>query len=156
MNFFSSSQRSRFEMRGLLVNNEDLLRVNAQLNNEMKRLREQMIEFDRERQTRDDKLRAMEVRAFGSSAASRVFRRPFKRQACVCRWRWRRPGAWWWRPTARSTPSTSCSSPSKTAFRMQRCVNRPTLPTTDFKFTFLFLRLCDAKLWHQISLITHK
>ncbi|XP_075885380.1 uncharacterized protein LOC142890323 isoform X2 [Nelusetta ayraudi] len=51
----------RFEMRGLLVNNEDLLRTNAQLNNEMKRLREQMIEIDRELQARDEKIRGMEI-----------------------------------------------------------------------------------------------
>lgn len=48
-------------MRGLLVNNEDLLRTNAQLNNEMKRLREQMIEIDRESQTRAERVREMEV-----------------------------------------------------------------------------------------------
>lgn len=54
-------------MRGLLVNNEDLLRTNAQLNNEMKRLREQMIEIDRERQVRDEKIREMEVRTCGSA-----------------------------------------------------------------------------------------
>lgn len=48
-------------MRGLLVNNEDLLRTNAQLNNEMKRLREQMIEIDRESQARAERIREMEV-----------------------------------------------------------------------------------------------
>lgn len=51
----------RFEMRGLLVNNEDLLRTNTQLNNEMKRLREQMIEIDRESQARAERIREMEV-----------------------------------------------------------------------------------------------
>uniref|UniRef100_A0A3Q1B252 Myosin tail domain-containing protein n=1 Tax=Amphiprion ocellaris TaxID=80972 RepID=A0A3Q1B252_AMPOC len=51
----------RFEMRGLLVNNEDLLRTNAQLNNEMKRLREQMIEMDRESQSMGERCREMEI-----------------------------------------------------------------------------------------------
>ncbi|XP_051794925.1 cingulin-like [Acanthochromis polyacanthus] len=51
----------RFEMRGLLVNNEDLLRTNAQLNNEMKRLREQMIEMDRENQAMRERCREMEI-----------------------------------------------------------------------------------------------
>ncbi|KAM8872778.1 uncharacterized protein ACB058_004595 [Synchiropus picturatus] len=51
----------RFEMRGLLVNNEDLLRTNAQMNNEMKRMREQMIEIDREKQTLGERVREMEI-----------------------------------------------------------------------------------------------
>lgn len=51
----------RFEMRSLLVNNEDLLRTNTQLTNEMKRMREQMIEMEREIQTMGEKYRAMEV-----------------------------------------------------------------------------------------------
>lgn len=48
-------------MRSLLVNNEDLLRTNTQLTNEMKRMREQMIEMEREIQTMGEKYRAMEV-----------------------------------------------------------------------------------------------
>ncbi|XP_037122244.1 putative uncharacterized protein MYH16 isoform X2 [Syngnathus acus] len=51
----------RFEMRGLLVNNEDLLRTNTQLANEMKRMREQMIEMERTHQALVDKQREMEM-----------------------------------------------------------------------------------------------
>ncbi|XP_059214020.1 cingulin-like protein 1 [Centropristis striata] len=51
----------RFEMRGLLVNNEDLLRTNTQLTNEMKRMREQMIEMDREHQAMGERYRDMEI-----------------------------------------------------------------------------------------------
>ncbi|KAM9820224.1 uncharacterized protein ACB057_000824 [Neosynchiropus ocellatus] len=51
----------RFEMRGLLVNNEDLLRTNTQMNNEMKRMREQMIEIDREKQSLGERVREMEI-----------------------------------------------------------------------------------------------
>uniref|UniRef100_A0A668TBY0 Myosin tail domain-containing protein n=1 Tax=Oreochromis aureus TaxID=47969 RepID=A0A668TBY0_OREAU len=51
----------RFEMRGLLVNNEDLLRTNTQLNNELKRLREQMIEMERENQSIGERFREMEI-----------------------------------------------------------------------------------------------
>ncbi|XP_041816586.1 uncharacterized protein LOC121623380 [Chelmon rostratus] len=51
----------RFEMRGLLVNNEDLLRTNTQLNNEMKRMREQMLELEREKQSMGEKYREMEI-----------------------------------------------------------------------------------------------
>lgn len=48
-------------MRGLLVNNEDLLRTNTQLNNELKRTREQMIEMERENQSLAERFREMEV-----------------------------------------------------------------------------------------------
>ncbi|XP_035524339.1 cingulin-like protein 1 [Morone saxatilis] len=51
----------RFEMRGLLVNNEDLLRTNTQLTNELKRMREQMIEMEREKQSMGEKVREMEI-----------------------------------------------------------------------------------------------
>ncbi|XP_060933830.1 uncharacterized protein LOC133010310 [Limanda limanda] len=51
----------RFEMRGFLVNNEDLLRTNTQLTNEMKRMREQMIEMERESQSTGEKYREMEI-----------------------------------------------------------------------------------------------
>ncbi|XP_028457974.1 rac guanine nucleotide exchange factor JJ [Perca flavescens] len=51
----------RFEMRGLLVNNEDLLRTNTQLTNEMKRMREQMIEMERENQSMGERYREMEI-----------------------------------------------------------------------------------------------
>ncbi|XP_026153728.1 cingulin-like protein 1 isoform X2 [Mastacembelus armatus] len=51
----------RFEMRSLLVNNEDLLRTNTQLTNELKKTREQMIEIDRENQSLGERCRAMEI-----------------------------------------------------------------------------------------------
>ncbi|XP_054878207.1 uncharacterized protein LOC129353018 isoform X2 [Poeciliopsis prolifica] len=51
----------RFDMRALLVNNEDLLRTNTQLNNELKRIREQMIEMDKESQGLREKCREMEI-----------------------------------------------------------------------------------------------
>ncbi|XP_030599132.1 uncharacterized protein LOC115789761 [Archocentrus centrarchus] len=51
----------RFEMRGLLVNNEDLLRTNTQLNNELKKSREQMIEMERESQSLGERFREMEI-----------------------------------------------------------------------------------------------
>ncbi|XP_040914746.1 cingulin-like protein 1 isoform X2 [Toxotes jaculatrix] len=51
----------RFEMRGLLVNNEDLLRTNTQLTNELKRMREQMIEMERENQSMGERYREMEI-----------------------------------------------------------------------------------------------
>ncbi|XP_043952695.1 myosin-9 isoform X2 [Gambusia affinis] len=51
----------RFEMRALLVNNEDLLRTNAQLNNELKRTREQMIEMEKESQGLRERCREMEI-----------------------------------------------------------------------------------------------
>ncbi|XP_027881453.1 cingulin-like protein 1 isoform X3 [Xiphophorus couchianus] len=51
----------RFEMRALLVNNEDLLRTNAQLNNELKRTREQIMEMDKESQGLRERCREMEI-----------------------------------------------------------------------------------------------
>ncbi|XP_061887609.1 cingulin-like protein 1 isoform X1 [Entelurus aequoreus] len=51
----------RFEMRGLLVNNEDLLRTNTQLANEMKRMREQILEMERTNQVLAEKHREMEI-----------------------------------------------------------------------------------------------
>ncbi|KAI4816271.1 hypothetical protein KUCAC02_008603, partial [Chaenocephalus aceratus] len=51
----------RYEMRGLLVNNEDLLRTNTQLTNEMKRMREQMIEMEREHQSLGGRFGEMEI-----------------------------------------------------------------------------------------------
>ncbi|XP_070781219.1 cingulin-like [Enoplosus armatus] len=51
----------RYEMRGLLVNNEDLLRTNTQLSNEMKRMREQMIEMERGNQAMAERYREMEI-----------------------------------------------------------------------------------------------
>ncbi|XP_069370035.1 cingulin-like protein 1 [Paralichthys olivaceus] len=54
-------EQIRFEMRGLLVNNEDVIRANAQLTNEMKRMREQMLEMERETQSMGEKYREMEI-----------------------------------------------------------------------------------------------
>ncbi|KAM7369356.1 hypothetical protein PAMP_013630 [Pampus punctatissimus] len=51
----------RFEMRGLLVNNEDLLRTNSQMAIEMKRMREQMIEMERDSQSMRDRYKEMEI-----------------------------------------------------------------------------------------------
>ncbi|XP_077479661.1 uncharacterized protein LOC144091310 [Stigmatopora argus] len=51
----------RFEMRGLLVNNEDLLRTNTQLANEMKKMREQMIEMEKTNQAMAETHRGMEI-----------------------------------------------------------------------------------------------
>ncbi|CAK6975255.1 putative uncharacterized protein MYH16 [Scomber scombrus] len=51
----------RYEMRGLLVNNEDLLRTNAQLNIEMKKMTEQMVEMEKGNQAMGEKLREMEI-----------------------------------------------------------------------------------------------
>uniref|UniRef100_A0A3Q1HM87 Myosin tail domain-containing protein n=2 Tax=Anabas testudineus TaxID=64144 RepID=A0A3Q1HM87_ANATE len=51
----------RFEMRGLLVNNEDLLRTNTQLTNELKRMREQMMEMEGESQSMMERYRTMEI-----------------------------------------------------------------------------------------------
>ncbi|XP_069016778.1 myosin heavy chain, embryonic smooth muscle isoform [Embiotoca jacksoni] len=56
----------RFEMRGLLVNNEDLLRTNSQLTNELKRMREQMIEMEREGQSMGERYREMEIEVKGA------------------------------------------------------------------------------------------
>ncbi|XP_056146795.1 peripherin-like isoform X2 [Lampris incognitus] len=51
----------RLEMRGLLVHNEDLLRANTQLNNELKRMKERMMEMERETQAMTDNCRQMEI-----------------------------------------------------------------------------------------------
>ncbi|XP_069562550.1 myosin heavy chain, embryonic smooth muscle isoform [Brachyistius frenatus] len=56
----------RFEMRGLLVNNEDLLRTNSQLTNELKRMREQMVEMEREGQSMGERYREMEIEVKGA------------------------------------------------------------------------------------------
>ncbi|KAG9354089.1 hypothetical protein JZ751_012213 [Albula glossodonta] len=51
----------RFEMRNLLVSNEDLLRTNTQLQAEMKKMRERMIEVERENQLIVERYRQLEV-----------------------------------------------------------------------------------------------
>ena len=48
-------------MRNLLVNNEDLLRTNAQLTNDNKRIREHLMELERESQVMAEKYRQLEV-----------------------------------------------------------------------------------------------
>lgn len=119
----------RFEMRGLLVNNEDLLRTNTQLNNELKRLREQMIEMERENQSVGERFREMEVWLFffflkikGCIEVICSSINVWMGDTCVVlrRLRWSKPERWWWRPTLRSMPSTSLSSRSKIGSRMLR------------------------------------
>lgn len=51
----------RFEMRGLLVHNEDLFRTNTQLQVEMKRMREKMAEMEMEISALNERLRQQEV-----------------------------------------------------------------------------------------------
>ncbi|KAL2099667.1 hypothetical protein ACEWY4_004061 [Coilia grayii] len=50
----------RFEMRGLLVNNEDLVRNNAQLQAEMKKMRERMVELESDHNVMVERFRQME------------------------------------------------------------------------------------------------
>ncbi|RVE65442.1 hypothetical protein OJAV_G00116490 [Oryzias javanicus] len=50
----------RLDIRNLLVGKEDLHRTNTQLTNELKRLREQMIELEREKQAVVEQCRSME------------------------------------------------------------------------------------------------
>ncbi|XP_041753135.1 cingulin-like protein 1 [Coregonus clupeaformis] len=51
----------RLEMRSLLVNNEDLLRTNSTLQMEMKRMRERMIELERDNTAMTERFRVMET-----------------------------------------------------------------------------------------------
>ncbi|XP_029024580.1 cingulin-like protein 1 isoform X2 [Betta splendens] len=51
----------RYEMRLMLVNKEDLLRTNTQLNNELKRTKEEMIHMEHERQMFAERCREMEM-----------------------------------------------------------------------------------------------
>ncbi|XP_067280139.1 myosin heavy chain, embryonic smooth muscle isoform-like isoform X3 [Pseudorasbora parva] len=50
----------RFEMRGLLVNNEDLLRTNTQMQGEMNRLRERMVELESNNNVMQERFKKME------------------------------------------------------------------------------------------------
>ncbi|RXN24627.1 cingulin 1 isoform X1 [Labeo rohita] len=50
----------RFEMRGLLVNNEDLLRTNTQMQGEMNRLREKIVELESNNNVMLERFRKME------------------------------------------------------------------------------------------------
>lgn len=52
-------------MRGLLVKQEDLQRIKTQLTIELKRMREQRIEMERESQSMMERYQAMEVKAGG-------------------------------------------------------------------------------------------
>ncbi|KAI4883037.1 hypothetical protein NFI96_029471 [Prochilodus magdalenae] len=51
----------RFEMRGLLVNNEDLLRMNTQLQGELKRMRDRMVELESNNNVMVERFRQMEM-----------------------------------------------------------------------------------------------
>lgn len=51
----------RFEMRGLLVNNEDLLRTNTQMQGEMNRLREKIVELESNNNVLVERFRKMEL-----------------------------------------------------------------------------------------------
>ncbi|XP_031434281.1 uncharacterized protein LOC105902421 isoform X1 [Clupea harengus] len=50
----------RFEMRGLLVNNEDLVRNNTQLQGEMKKMRDRMVEVESDHNVMVERFRQME------------------------------------------------------------------------------------------------
>ncbi|XP_043090352.1 cingulin-like protein 1 isoform X2 [Puntigrus tetrazona] len=50
----------RFEMRGLLVNNEDLLRTNTQMQGEMNRLREKIVELESNNNVMMERFKQME------------------------------------------------------------------------------------------------
>uniref|UniRef100_A0A9J7YDB1 Myosin tail domain-containing protein n=1 Tax=Cyprinus carpio carpio TaxID=630221 RepID=A0A9J7YDB1_CYPCA len=50
----------RFEMRGLLVNNEDLLRTNTQMQGEMNRLREKIVELESNNNVMQERFKKME------------------------------------------------------------------------------------------------
>ncbi|XP_016325615.1 cingulin-like protein 1 [Sinocyclocheilus anshuiensis] len=52
----------RFEMRGLLVNNEDLLRTNTQMQGETNRLREKIVELESNNNVLQERFRQMEAR----------------------------------------------------------------------------------------------
>ncbi|XP_066502052.1 myosin heavy chain, embryonic smooth muscle isoform-like isoform X2 [Hoplias malabaricus] len=51
----------RFEMRGLLVNNEDLLRMNTQLQGDLKRMRERLVELESDNNVMVERFKQMEV-----------------------------------------------------------------------------------------------
>ncbi|XP_067232864.1 myosin heavy chain, embryonic smooth muscle isoform-like isoform X2 [Chanodichthys erythropterus] len=51
----------RFEMRGLLVNNEDLLRTNTQMQGEMNRLRERIVELESNNNVMQERFKQMEI-----------------------------------------------------------------------------------------------
>ncbi|KAG9266118.1 myosin-6-like isoform X1 [Astyanax mexicanus] len=51
----------RFQMRGLMVNNEDLLRMNTQLQGEMNRMRERIVELESNNNVMVERFKQMEV-----------------------------------------------------------------------------------------------
>ncbi|KAI5612881.1 hypothetical protein C0J50_4613 [Silurus asotus] len=51
----------RFEMRNLLVNNEDLLRMNTQLQTEMKRMRDRLVELESDNNVMVERFKQMDV-----------------------------------------------------------------------------------------------
>lgn len=52
----------RFEMRNLLVNNEDLLRMNTQLQTEMKRMRDRIVELESDNNVMVERFKQIDVR----------------------------------------------------------------------------------------------
>lgn len=61
----------RFEMRGLLVNNEDLLRTNTQMQGEMNRMRERIVELESNNNVMIERFKQMEVRLEHALSISR-------------------------------------------------------------------------------------
>lgn len=64
----------RFEMRNLLVNNEDLLRMNTQLQAELKRMRDRIVELESDNNVMVERFKQIDVRsaAFSSVRAMLV------------------------------------------------------------------------------------
>lgn len=54
----------RFEMRNLLVNNEDLLRMNTQLQAELKRMRDRIVELESDNNVMVERFKQIDVRNF--------------------------------------------------------------------------------------------
>lgn len=52
----------RFEMRNLLVNNEDLLRMNTQLQAELKRMRDRIVELESDNNVMVERFKKIDVR----------------------------------------------------------------------------------------------
>lgn len=73
------------------MNNEDLLRTNTQLSNEMRRMREQMIEMERSNQSMAERFREMEVCGWvddgGGMGRWTLDVRWMDAAPAVCRWR---------------------------------------------------------------------
>lgn len=56
--------RIRYEMRGLLVNNEDLIRNMAVMQNELKKLKDRVLELERENFTLNESITHLEVHTY--------------------------------------------------------------------------------------------